>query len=159
MWIKPKPQTGALNFGGLLGDGTSNTGPLFVYQLDNTFFGYTIAAGGFGHTVPSLTGTWNHISSIRVDLSVKLYLRGQEVASGTLPENTDATVLRIGLRNVDLGYRGQIDDVRLYRRVLSPAEICLLASEPGIGLRPERTSVCFPESISSRRRKILTGLT
>lgn len=34
---------------------------------------------------------------------------------------------------------GQIDDIRIYNRALSPNEIRLLASERGIGLRPERT--------------------
>ena len=34
---------------------------------------------------------------------------------------------------------GQLDDVRIYNRTLSPNEIRLLASERGIGLRPERT--------------------
>lgn len=38
---------------------------------------------------------------------------------------------------------GQIDDVRIYNRLLTQQEIRLLASEPGIGLRPERTSVFF----------------
>ena len=56
-------------------------------------------------------------------------------------------------------FNGQMDDVRFYIRALNLAEIRLLASEPGIGLRPERVSVYFGESLSSRRRKILTGLT
>ena len=56
-------------------------------------------------------------------------------------------------------FSGRIDDVRVYDKVFTPAEIRLLASEPGIGLRPERVSVYFGESLSSRRRKILTGLT
>jgi hypothetical protein len=54
---------------------------------------------------------------------------------------------------------GYLDDVRIYDRNLSLAEIKLLASKRGIGLRQEshrNTFYQFPSG--ARRRRILTGM-
>lgn len=40
-------------------------------------------------------------------------------------------------------FLGQLDDMRIYRRCLAEPEIRILNTEPGIGLKPERTSVFF----------------
>jgi hypothetical protein len=138
-WVKPNTQVGDFNFGGILGDGTSNTGPLHVSGATDTIFGYTIANGGVDYTGASLTGFWSHIVSVRVSTQVRLYLNGNEVQSGTLPANTAATIARIANRNVTLEYSGQLNDIRIYNRALSPSEIKqLYEGGPGFGLRQER---------------------
>ncbi len=54
-------------------------------------------------------------------------------------------------------FSGQLNDLRIYSSVIDNHRSFLLASEPGIGLKPERTSVFFG-STSNRRRRILTGM-
>jgi hypothetical protein len=44
---------------------------------------------------------------------------------------------------------GQLNDVRIYNRSLSIPEVRLLALEPGIGLKPEATSVFFGAELFS----------
>jgi hypothetical protein len=54
---------------------------------------------------------------------------------------------------------GQLDDIRIYNRVLTPPEIRQLASRRGIGLQPrpkQFTYYQFPSG--SKRRRILTGM-
>ena len=46
------------------------------------------------------------------------------------------TIGTLGTGGTFSNFRGQIDDVRVYNRVLTPAEIRLLASRRGIGLTP-----------------------
>jgi len=86
-----------------------------------------------------VTGAW----------TAEMYLNGSFAWSGTTSINPGAaSVWSIGRSGAYVGpggtyFSGQLDDQRLYSRVLSPQEIRLLAQEPGIGLRPERTSVFF----------------
>jgi hypothetical protein len=44
---------------------------------------------------------------------------------------------------LDTPFGGLADDLRVYRRAMSIPEIRLLATEPGVGLKPERASVFF----------------
>jgi hypothetical protein len=48
-----------------------------------------------------------------------------------------------GVGNLIRFFSGQLEDIRVYSRGVTPQEIRLCASEPGIGLKPERTSVFF----------------
>lgn len=64
--------------------------------------------------------------------------------SSTIRDVSTSSRLRIGADSNTFRVANQtILDARVYSRLLSEAEIQLLASEPGIGLRPERTSVFF----------------
>lgn len=103
---------------------------------------------------------WHHVGFTSPDklatpAAIKIYVDGVQVnttdlSSGTFGEAntlTDNNRLQLGWRpgnnNVDVSWNGLQDDCRLYNRVLSPSEFRLLASERGIGLKPERTSVFF----------------
>lgn len=55
-------------------------------------------------------------------------------------------------------YDGQLDDIRIYNRALSEPEIKLLASRPGIGLRPQRRTMYYAPPTGARRRRILTSM-
>lgn len=63
------------------------------------------------------------------------------------PMNDNSNIATIGgivsLLGSGFTMLGQLDDCRRYSRTLTEHEIRLLASEPGIGLKPERTSVFF----------------
>jgi hypothetical protein len=78
---------------------------------------------------------WTHVAAVWDGVTMKLYKNGAEVASldkgGILSTNPDANVA-IGNQPVGTDSRpwdGQIDDVRLYDRGLSPDEVLELASQ------------------------------
>lgn len=73
-----------------------------------------------------VTNVWTHIATTYDGATLRLYVNGASVASrpltGTL--QTSDLPLRIGGNNIwGEYYRGQIDDVRVYNRGLSAAEI------------------------------------
>ena len=72
------------------------------------------------------TGVWTHLAATYNGSTLRLYVNGISVSSrsmtGTL--NSSNMPLRIGgTLNFDEWYRGLIDDVRIYNRSLSAAEI------------------------------------
>jgi len=86
------------------------------------------------YTLPvDVVGSWNHVTATRDGTSVKLYLNGAEVASGTFASvyNTyTATAwhkMSIGGYYANsqwyTGYDGKIDDVRIWNRNLSAIEV------------------------------------
>jgi len=161
-WVKPNGQVGAFNFGGILGDGSTNTGPLAIAGASSTQIHYSAGAGGVVATVSSMLGSWHNIVSVRVGLAVVIYQNGVEVASGNLPVNDASTVNRIGHRNQAniLYYNGQLDDGRIYNRALSAPEIRqLYIGGRGYGLLPERPRRRGKAAAAAfnRRRRILTA--
>ena len=86
------------------------------------------------YTLPvDVAGSWNHVTATRDGTSVKLYLNGVEVASGTFASVYDthtATAwhkMSIGGYYANsqwyTGYDGKIDDVRIWNRNLSAIEV------------------------------------
>lgn len=100
-------------------------------------------------------GGWVHVcgmfnSSIAGTDRLMLFLNGVQqtgivtsVGTVSAVATNNANLLIGSFSSLSLFAAAQFDDVRAYSRVLTPSEIQLLASEPGIGLRPERTSVFF----------------
>jgi hypothetical protein len=114
------------------------------------------------------TGAWVHVCGVRTSSAMAIYVNGKlDTASTTSLGNPNVSITgshRIGLTRSDAGYsapfNGQIDDVRVYTRALTPPEIRQLASRRGIGLQPrpkQFTYYQFPSG--SKRRRILTGMT
>jgi hypothetical protein len=116
------------------------------------------SSGTLSYTHPGITavtsvgGTWaanrwNHVAvTVTPGRAVAIYLNGRSVVTGTVASFESANV------NAWIGaeeglatevFQGQIADVRLYTRVLSVPEICLLAMRPNIGLE-----------LTARKRKI-----
>jgi hypothetical protein len=103
---------------------------------------------------------WMHFAVRRSGTEVAVFKNGSLLSSATGAIRNVSSSASFVIARQSVSYLiGLADDIKAYNRALTLAEIRLLASEPGIGLRPERTNVYFPDSISSRRRKILTGLT
>jgi hypothetical protein len=76
-------------------------------------------------------GTWNHLLVTVSGTSVKVFLNGVDQAlTGSWTENINSylgTTFRIGIRQDGIqGFDGRIDDVRVYNRVLTAAEIIAL---------------------------------
>jgi hypothetical protein len=96
-----------------------------------------------------LDGNWHHVAVVQetANASYKIYLDGN-LKTTTVGDATLTTfgigvsggdVIQFGSRRFQAAqgvyYTGQADDIRLYRRPLTPPEIRLLASRRGIGLQ------------------------
>src|SRR5262249_58894639 len=70
--------------------------------------------------------TWSHLAATYSSGALRLYVNGSQVASGTGTGNinTSTGALRIGGNNIWGEYfTGRLDEVRIYNRALSQAEI------------------------------------
>jgi hypothetical protein len=94
-------------------------------------------------TVPLVAAKWNCYCGVFDGTTQSLYVNGVVAGSSGV---TSAVSVTSAIRLVEIGnnaaltsdgyFNGQVDDVRLYNRALTPAEIRLLASRRGIGLTP-----------------------
>ena len=73
-----------------------------------------------------INGAWHHIAATRDNTSMKLYIDG--VLIGTTPSTPvdfgNWVLHNYGLGN--FGWKGSLDDVRFYKRVLSPSDVIAL---------------------------------
>lgn len=93
--------------------------------------------------------TWQHVAAVvrRGENQTQLYVNGFAVAKGTIgPANLDnpRVDLMIGRIQGAQPFRGELDDVRLYRRALDEAEVQALLA-PGRKFVPQREK---PQEIS-----------
>lgn len=104
---------------------------------------------------------WHHYIGTYSSGTSRFYIDGilQNSASVTV-QHGNSTVLLGGdpSLNAIVFLNGQLDDVRIYNRALSDPEIKLLASRPGIGLRPQRRTMYYAPPTGARRRRILTSM-
>ena len=125
----------------------------------------TILIGQYGRNVLTTTtarpvNTWTHTAITYGGGTVlNAYQNGFPNGSGaTNAFSITLTAAAIGrLQEGGQNYAGRLADVRIYNRALTPSEIRLLATQPGIGLQQELRSVFF-RSASNRRRRLLTGM-
>lgn len=71
------------------------------------------------------SNTWTHAIATRIGTTVKLYVNGVEVDSGTDSGSYSNTALRVGVnRGVDIYWSGKISNVKLYKgKGLTAAEV------------------------------------
>jgi hypothetical protein len=110
-------------------------------------------------TAPLVTGRWNCYCGTFNGTTQTLYVNGVAAASASVSSAVSVTAQN---RSVDIGYNqpaptnlyfsGPLDDLRLYNRVLTPAEILVLASRRGIGLQP------LPDRAVSLPRKLFVNV-
>lgn len=136
-WVKPDfTSTGASGRAILSKGATSNTAPEYVLAVDSAmhfYFSMSDAAGEqYPVTAPTTPyqlhpGTWYHVAGTYDGAMARLYING--VLTDRRPANlpiTDSTLpLYLGrLHNNNNAYwRGIIDEVRVYNRALTEAEI------------------------------------
>lgn len=72
--------------------------------------------------------TWYHACLVFRSSSVISYINSIQDANGLFSLNNNISNINIGrrLEYTDFYFNGQIDDIRIYNRVLSPAEISIL---------------------------------
>ncbi len=107
---------------------------------DGVNFGFVDGGTYAQHTTSGLslqTGRWHHIAATFDDAAdeVKLYVDGSaETFTSTYSPSANTERLIIGNSYYSgEGFDGQIDDVRIYDRVLATSEIAALAAESGGG--------------------------
>jgi len=80
-------------------------------------------------------GKWHHVSATRNQSGrVTLYVNGKKTASKALPSTDDAShIVRLGYTATDFmpPFKGEIDEVQIFKRVLSVKELTALAEGKG----------------------------
>ena len=131
--------------------------------------GTSSAVKVYESTLSVFDTTWRHMGFVFSNNSLRLFANGSELSVTALTDNTVNAIANLGAkivvggRQAGAGYAtfaaAQIDDVRLYSRALTEAEIRLLASKRGIGLQPSPTRFIAKEKKTGLRRLLLTGQT
>jgi len=142
-WIKPEAYTGTPqdlikkgNNGGTNGYELtlSSTGSTWPQKV---FLRFNQVTSGDTYRINSTTlypydgNTWLHVAGTYDGAMMRLYINGVEEASKAMavPIATNTDPLGIGVQsNVQRFFKGTMDDVRVYGRALSAAEILALAS-------------------------------
>ena len=77
-----------------------------------------------------VSSAWHHFAFTYDNGTATLYVDGSSVLSASTTIDTQGTTFNIGAGvNTETGMRGYIAAVRIYNRVLTPAEIAALATE------------------------------
>jgi hypothetical protein len=110
-----------------------------------------IAGTDVGATTALPTGAWSHLAATYDRTSFKLYINGTQVASkaftGAITPSTGA--LKIGGNSIWGEYfNGQIDEIRVYNRALSPSEIAADRDAPISGGSPPPPSDTTAPTVS-----------
>ncbi len=138
-WINPHSYGGG-NYGRLLdkGNGPSGRGFSLMLNGNNRDIGYMTYGGAYVSSNDGVIdlNTWTHVCFVydKVNQMVRFFVNGQDAGSGSYaydPADNAADVLYIGLRGYDQSrnFDGQMDDVALYNRALSAAEVQQLYSK------------------------------
>ena len=135
IWIKP--ELGATTYGGILQGAYCG----FTMYIENAT-GHVGAffSSNFGTTLVSnvnvLDSNWHHIVALNTGTETRIYIDG--ILNATRPQalvtsygSTSQKYVFLGASNLNLNYyRGGVNDLRIYDRVLSQAEITALATFP-----------------------------
>ena len=104
------------------------------------------------------TLTWSHLAMTWDGLTLRMYVNGTQVSSGALAGTlvTSASPLRIGGTGVwSEWFNGVLDDVRVYNRALTPAQIVADRDTPvgggGATLLSTRQATANRKRVASRR--------
>lgn len=135
-WIRPNDLTAGVK--GVVGMSGIGAGVVpYMMEFNRTAARFSFAQAGTGSGNVSVTnttnlqiGNWYHIVATRkfnstIDWSVNLYLNGLPNGSGTIQRSgITSQVLGIGrYGGHTLYFNGEIADVRIYNRALTPQEI------------------------------------
>jgi streptogramin lyase len=137
-YVRPESYRGGSGAGsrnGMLGDTTAD----FIFRLeDQGLLGFTWDAGTDnyqsvtadpGDELPR--GGYSHVAAVRDGTTMRLYVDGQEVKSGSVAASNFVTFGNMQLGRVNgtssRDFDGRMDDLRVYNRALSPGDVQELA--------------------------------
>lgn len=140
----------------------SGTGTSYYFQIMAS--GTSVSTDSPSFTIPSTTwtdGTWRHVAFTVDNAGTKLYINGIQAGSSAskIPGSVDASQILIGkyYAGTSWSHKGQVDDIRTYRRALSAKEIALLASRRGIAYELAQRRRASSGVAFNRRRRLLVG--
>jgi hypothetical protein len=133
--------------------GDKNTGIHQTVNVNNDYInsitGWSV--GGYNNGAPRTStvqkgiiqakNVWYHVVAIRNNSNITMYLNGQLVGStstnGTTPDYGSNSAFLIGMRSdLTQPFRGDIDDILIYNRILTTAEV-LEIYQNGVPCSPE----------------------
>jgi hypothetical protein len=141
-WINASSTTGNRRILAMPSDEVGGT-EKYSLAISNGVIEVYFRCGSADHTVSAPypgTGSWHHIAATYNGSIIRLYLDGVEVNSD--PDTGNIAAATPATDNLIIGnygphwnqyFSGKIDDVRVYTRTLSPAEILSLAGGGGGG--------------------------
>lgn len=110
---------GGTSYGSLLVDSNGSIGIWFLKTTRK--IDYYFAGLDHVNTTALPVNTWSHVSIVNNAGAVTFYLNG--VADGTTTSGPSYTIVKTGNDNGGELYRGKLDDIRIYNRAFSAAEI------------------------------------
>ena len=151
VWINPT--SGANVFRSVIGfQAGANVGTRYpyIYTFGNDIYaGFGIGGNAVNHAiaVDAITvGTWNHVASSFDGETLELYVNGELAATqnfaGALPT---LTINQFNIGEINSFFPGQIDEVRLYDRAISGAEVQALID--GATLPPPNVNGFFTTDV------------
>lgn len=115
---------------------------------------------------PVTTGTWTHVAGVLDGTAVRLYVNGALVASGTttVPIPNDDNEVVIGASSngnplISEFFNGTLDEIRVYNRALSQAEIQTDMNTPIVATSSGSTTTTFVYDGDGGRVKKIVGAT
>lgn len=163
MWRSATTQTAGFGFANSSSVATGAATKRFscIWFSDGNVYGSTENANGTVYASSSLASVgWQHVvfrffgAGVANSDRLQVFLNGVSASAtyfGTLSSmlSTDLGPFCLGRDSSDRFCAGQLDDIRIYSRALTPAEIRLLASRRGIGLLPlPGRGVSLPRKLS-----------
>lgn len=146
-----------INFQGLMDTTSSFIGFQIVNRVDGGIYFWCDSVGTFSPANSTLLNTWHTVAFIMQNGNRQIWVDGTRRIADTKTTSASSHVVNSiwtgggGPPNVSTG------DLRIYNRVLSPNEIRLLATRPGIAyeLAPRRrtASEAAPPSTFRRRQQ------
>lgn len=148
---------------------STNSNPFFWTQASGTqiYFGHRNNSGGDSGITTGVwqSATWRLLTLVSTPASITVYQNGLQL--GTTSRTASATTLNVmtlGCANRANAQNSfaitQLDDIRIYNRVLTPSEIRLLyTGGRGVGLVPERIKHRrkTAAAATNRRRRLICG--
>ena len=136
---------GGANTYALYTDGLTSSGRLY-YSVSSNFV--SVIHGG-------LASQWAHLAVVRNETSVRFLKNGVQLGATQPLINVPQSLLYVGREGGGFNSAMQWDDLTIYNRALSAAEIRLLATRRGIAYEARRDIVFG--STANRLRRIICG--
>ena len=146
---------------------TPNTKNYLYFNATNPSFSWDQYPPSGGDTSTAIDygyrGRWVYVIATQDATTVKIYVDGLLAATGTSETYTDtATNYYIGYRRSDQVMNGNIQNLRVWNRILSDSEVLELYTNPWSGLSiPSSTRYFFvsqPQQIFPPRMKLKTSI-